>query len=63
MNHCELCGCNCRRGGMAIGGKRTLKRTHRVSGQLNPWIEHVKNVQQQYNVSYKEAMQIAKKTY
>lgn len=29
----------------------------------SPWIQHVKNTQAQYGVSYKEAMQIAKDTY
>ena len=35
----------------------------RVSGGANAWIQHVKQVQQQHGVSYKEAMQMAKKTY
>ena len=30
---------------------------------MNTWIEHVKQVQNKNNISYKEALQLAKHTY
>ena len=54
---CPLCG------GVAVGGYKKRKVSRRGSSMSNPWIEHVKNVQQQYGCSYKDAMKIAKDTY
>ena len=48
---------------LGIGGDTSRYERPRTGRGLNPWIAHVKKVQKQKGISYKEAMKIAKQTY
>ena len=43
--------------------KRTRKNKSRKGGGVSPWIKHVKSVAKKENISYKDALKIAGKSY
>ena len=43
--------------------KKKTKSKRKTSGRTSPWIEHVKNYAKTHNVTYKQAMSLASKTY